>query len=182
MRRIEIIEAMHRALTRSRPVPIAIMASPAKKRLTTRVYEDDEIFAAILDKRMEFPRMVAKYVDEDTLGVLHPALRCTTSFLDPILIYIKIKTRITVGKPRLSSIPLIGRLAKPATEDRVVRSFARLRRRYPTLVGAILSLPEEVEEVVIVDGRTGSLLDFISCPSIYGLYIGREVIVYVGRS
>jgi len=182
MRRIEIIEAMHRALTRCKPVPIAVMASPSKSRLRTQLYEDDEIFAAILDRRMEFPRMVVKYVDEDTLGILHPALRCTTSFLQPLLVYIKIKTEITIGRTTLNRIPLIKKFAKPRSEERVLRGFLKLRKRYPTLVSAILSLPENVDEVVIVDGRGASLLDFISCPSVYGLYIGRGVIVYVGRS
>jgi len=180
MRRAEIMEAMRRVLARSRPVPITFVRK--RYMVKTKAYEDGEIFGAVLDYKLEPPRLVVKYLDEDTLCVLHPTLRCTTTYTDPLYIYIRFKSD-SISFAQAVPIPLIGRFVRARLgEEEVVASFTRLSRRFPTLVRAVMSLPEEIgDELVIVDGRRASLLELVSCPMTYGLYIREKVVIYVGR-
>jgi len=159
VKRYEAVEALHRVLTRHRDNSKKMSGFPCYE------YEDKHIYGSLLKERMQYPRMCAKYVDEEALTVLHPLLLCSTTYLRPLLVYIRFKAEIP----------------PPKKEKILQKKLSFLRNVYPAVYEALNMLPDEFGAgTVIVDGRRSNILDLVSCPSIYGIFVGEGKIVFVG--
>jgi len=142
-------------------------------------YEDREVYVAVLNEKMSVPRMCGKYIDEDVLVVLHPLLYCTTTYTKPLLIYAKVNADINVLKPTL-----IGRITfrKPSPERTFRRLLGKLVKLSPNLATAVgLLTDEEKPYKIVVDGRDADLTSLITCPKMYGLYVGGDEVIFVGN-
>ena len=157
---------------------------------TITVYRDREVSATMISGKLKPPRIVVDEIDEDTLTILHPALRCTETFVKPLLVYASFRSGVTVGRslrrPLIDPLlKLVDRLRKMEVDpaEKVLRRFAKLRKRYPTFTSAVLSIepPEKGGELVVVDGRKATLTDLVTCPSVYGVFRSTRFFIYVGR-
>jgi len=159
VKRHEVVEALYRTLTKHRNSSKRLFNFPCYE------YEDRYIYGSLLKEKMQYPRMCAKYIDEEALTILHPLLLCTTTYLRPLLVYVRFKAEIP----------------PPKKEKIIQKKLSFLKNVYPAVYEAINALPDEISAgTVIVDGRRSNILDLVSCPSIYGLFIGESKVVFIG--
>jgi|GEM_PF-5957951 len=145
---------------------VARAIKKAKKKgiskIEIREYEDKNIYASITYKRLNPPRTVVKYLDEDMLTIMHPLLRCIPTFMTPYLIYIVVKKPYSSLKPK-----------------DILKAKQFLKKKHRQIYEAI-SLVENPERDIVVDGGRANLLSLLVCPRTCGLYINKNRVLIVG--
>lgn len=180
---LAVAEAFLRALRWGKPARELLGSKNVLNRAIT-VYSDPEVTVSMVTAKLRPPRIVVSEIDEDALTVLHPALRCTTTFVNPLLVFASFRREprigVSVRRPLQDLINRVLRRRAGDPRERVLGELRAAAKRFPTFVRAVESM--DGGEVILVDGsRHASLLPLVSCPSVYGVYRTRRFFIYVGR-
>jgi len=134
-------------------------------RIVCREYEDRNFYISLLTQREEVPRMCLKYISGDMFNVLHPLLRCASSYLYPLLIYVKVKDpNVKLNEKRIP--------------QKVKKSSNKLSPYIQSLFSA--DIDWNSNPILVVDGSRSTLLSLIMCPKIYGFYLQGDEFVFIG--
>jgi len=134
-------------------------------RMVCREYEDRNFYISLVTQREEIPRMCLKYISSDMFNVLHPLLRCTSTYLYPLLIYVKVKD------PNI-------KLSEKQIPKKVKKSSNKLSPYIQSLFN--VDIDWSSNPILVVDGMKSTLFSLIMCPKIYGFYLQGDEFVFIG--
>jgi len=132
-------------------------------RIPCYLYEDRISFASILTVKQNPPRIITKYINEDTLLVIHALLKCVPTFPSPLFIYLVKKSDFEIK------------------ENYKKKAEKFLCTRYPILCEAITKVSSSKSKIVIDGTERSKISDLVFCPSLYSIVILENRVVFVGN-